>query len=282
MVLHRTRSTGRLISAPATSNSSTSIATLAPAARLIAGWTADDDRDFEVLLARRAALQVLPDVAAGMQAGAETVGAFELKALIAEVAHAGVGVLAHQDAGTDVASRVLLVVAADRQQAHVGLGAALHHLLARRRIDKHGLKLMFQRMGPGGVELAAGRAGHSSDAVAVGEQIGDDRHAARGRIEAHHRMALARIELEDQRGLRVVELIEAVDAQQLVLGQLLEEGAQRRRRRFGNGRVSAHQDFTPAHGTQWCAGTGGSAPERFILLYKDAESCRTNPPIPVQ
>ena len=95
----------------------------------------DDDCDFQVLLARRAALQMFPDVTTGMQAGAETVGAFELKALIAEVAHAGVGVLAHQDAGADVAPCVLLVVTADRQHAGIEFVAFDDPVVDRPAID---------------------------------------------------------------------------------------------------------------------------------------------------
>ena len=101
-----------------------------------------------LLLARRTALQVLPDVAARMQAGAETVRPFELKALIAEVAHASVGILAHQDAGADVAPGVLLEVTADRQGGgvhRVPLNDAIVHRAPWRPRVRSGWRVPWSR-----------------------------------------------------------------------------------------------------------------------------------------
>ena len=121
MVLHLTSSTGRPSSAPGDVEFVDLHRDLRAGGEIDRRMHADHDRDFEVLPARRTSLQMLPDVAARMQARSEAVRPFELQPLIAQIAHARVRILADQDAGADVAPGVLLKVAADRQRARVQL-----------------------------------------------------------------------------------------------------------------------------------------------------------------
>ena len=116
MVLHLTSSTGRAEQRAGDVEFVDLARHLGAGREVDRGMHADHDRDFEIAAARRAALQVLPDVAARMQARAEAVRPFELQALVAQIAHAGIGILAHEDAGADVAAGVLLEMPADRQQ----------------------------------------------------------------------------------------------------------------------------------------------------------------------
>src|SRR5262249_52571496 len=144
------------------------------------------DSDLEIAAARLTAQEMLPDVATRMQARAEAPRALELEPLIAEIAHARIGILADQYAGADVAAGVLLEVPADRQRAGVKPAPFDHHLLHRAAADDAGRDEARERAHPRVVEAAGRRADHSRDAVAAGEQIGDDRHVETHRPLDHH------------------------------------------------------------------------------------------------
>ena len=70
-------------------------------------------------------------MAAGMEAGTKAVLAFQLQALVTQIAHPGIGIFADQDTGANVAPGILLKMAADGQIAHIHLVAGYHNLLHR-------------------------------------------------------------------------------------------------------------------------------------------------------
>ena len=228
MVLHLTSSTGRDRSAPARSNSSTSHRHLGSRRQVDRGVHADHDGDFEIAPARRSALQMLPDVPARMQARAEPVRPFELQALVAQVAHPRIRILAHQDAGADVAAGVLRKMPADRQQPCVQLVALHHHFVHRTVTHDDRRNHVRQRMRPGVIEAAGGRADHARDTLAAREQV--RYHRARGSpsvLDDDGRRALTLLQLQDQRGREIIELHRLADTERVLLRQLGQKAAQR-------------------------------------------------------
>ena len=64
---------------------------------------------------------MIPDMTAGMQAGSKAVFTFHLQALVAQIAHAGIRILADEDAGADITTGILFKMAADGQRAHIDI-----------------------------------------------------------------------------------------------------------------------------------------------------------------
>src|SRR5579883_2074151 len=115
--------------------------------------TTDYDGYLQVLSARLAALQVIPDMAARVQARAELVRPFDLHALKAEIAHASIRILADEDARADVTAGVCLEMPRDRQLGGIGLVRQRDHLLDRRVPGDHGRREIGERTRPGLPEL---------------------------------------------------------------------------------------------------------------------------------
>jgi hypothetical protein len=166
-----------------------------------------NDRDFQITAARFAALQMFPDMPPRMQACPELVRALELKPLITEVTRPGIGVLAHKNAGSDVATGILLEVTTDRQRSGINLRPDPHDLLDRPVINDPGRQQVGEGLDPGLIESARLDPGHTSDPVAAGEQVRHDRCIESDRpVNQDDRRLAAVFEFEDHGSGNIVDV----------------------------------------------------------------------------
>src|SRR5258708_9811497 len=89
----------------------------------------DNDCDLQVAASRFAALQMLPDMPARMQARTELFWTLELEALIAQVTRTAVRGLADENARSNRTSGILLEVTTDRQASAIDLHTRPRDLL---------------------------------------------------------------------------------------------------------------------------------------------------------
>src|SRR3984957_202694 len=165
------------------------------------------DRDFQITAARFAALQMLPDMPPLVQACPKLFRALELKPLIAEVTSPGIGVLAHKNAGSDVATSIRREVTTNRQSCGVNLRSDPHDLLDCPMINDPGGQDVGEGLYPSLIESARLGTDHTSDPVAAGEQIRHDRRIEPNRPINQDDGRLATVfELEDESGGNMVDV----------------------------------------------------------------------------